>query len=820
MKTAYKILNLSQKNIDIRLFVLFISITVSWFIFETSILKYIDHILKNVYINKDNLVANEFFIISIYTFITLTLLIKITTRYAENKMTIFTIITIGYIYTYYRHFDNKYDFLRFSFYNKIAYLDITIILFIYSIIILFISLYKELKLYKHENHQNTCTDNSLLSDNPIKNISEDLLNRAEGVKNIVNRINNYKCLKSFSLGIMGTWGEGKTSFINMIRSELEKTNRYIIINFNPWASVDHTTLQKDFLLLLKNELSLFSSEIKPSLSKYINTLSKQNNNKLLNIFFDLYKEESEILKESTDNALQKIDKKIIIFIDDIDRLDKNEIQQLLKLIRNTANFKNTFFISAYDKEYITTALNEIIPYNNENFLEKIFQHEIPLPYYPYSKLKTILINHLKDFYKDNNIILSTIQELIDNDSDSLLTLNEPKLSCASKYFIQNIRDVIRIYNSFVHSFTPIMEEVELIDFFYLELLKVKAFKVYRRIKFREFLNDSFINYEFDLEKYDNHYKDNDSLANKSIKDILIALFPQNPDSKSKKSVCHKKYFRAYFSDTIFNRLPIKEFNNLLRDTDGNTINCINQWIKQGLSNDVNEYVQTTPLSFFVNKNEIIKYLDICFHLIRINHFSDINYLSNILLTETEETLISNNQQNISQAINEYITNIFNNAKPPYFEVTLIGNILKRQIRDNSRKFIYSKKNLQDYAIKYLMEHTEKTNKFDDIAYFIYTACIDKTDDNNKVLMLPEASKIAKKYIQKDPNYYLDHYIKKLTNGSDSESFGDPYADRIFDGYDNFLDYLNKCDNYINIDKIKRFFSAFKLNNFNPFYFNG
>jgi len=194
-----------------------------------------------------------------------------------------------------------------------------------------------------------------------------------------------------------------------------------------------------------------------------------------------------------------------------------------------------------------------------------------------------------------------------------------------------------------------------------------------------------------LEKYDNHYKDNDSLANKSIKDILIALFPQNPDSKSKKSVCYKKYFRAYFSDTIFNRLPIKEFNNLLRDTDGNTINCINQWIKQGLSNDVNEYVQTTPLSFFVNKNEIIKYLDICFHLIRINHFSDINYLSNILLTETEETLISNNQQNISQAINEYITNIFNNAKPPYFEVTLIGNILKRQIRDNSRKFIYSKK---------------------------------------------------------------------------------------------------------------------------------
>jgi len=119
-----------------------------------------------------------------------------------------------------------------------------------------------------------------------------------------------------------------------------------------------------------------------------------------------------------------------------------------------------------------------------------------------------------------------------------------------------------------------------------------------------------------------------------------------------------------------------------------------------------------------------------------------------------------------------------------------------------------------------MEYTEKTNKFDDIAYFIYTACIDKTDDNNKILMLPEASKIAKKYIQKDPNYYLDHYIKKLTNGSDSESFGDPYADRIFDGYDNFLDYLNKCDNYINIDKIKRFFSAFKLNNFNPFYFNG
>lgn len=818
MKPLYKILNLSQKNIDIRLFVLFVSITVSWFIFETSILKYIDHILKNVYINKDNLVTNEFIIISIYTLITVTLLIKITTRYTENKKTIFTIITIGYIYTHYRYFDNEYNFLRFSFFEKIAYFDIATILFGYSIIMLFISYYKEFKIYKYRNNQNGCIDNPFLSDNPIENINEDLLNRAEGINNIVKLINRYKCLNSYSLGIIGTWGEGKTSFINMIRSELEKTNSYIIIDFNPWASVDHTTLQKDFLSLLKKELSLFSSEVQPSLSKYINILSKHNKNELLNIFFDIYKEESEILKESTNNALQKIGKKIIIFIDDIDRLDKNEIQQLLKLVRNTANFKNTFFISAYDKEYVTAALNEIIPYNNENYLEKIFQHEIPLPYYPHSKLKTILINHLKDFYKDNNIILSIIQELVDNDNEDLSTFKKPQLSCASKYFIQNIRDVIRIYNSFVHSFTPIMEEVDFIDFFYLELLKVKAFKVYRRIKFREFLKDSFYTYEFNSDDYDNHYKDKDSLVNISIKNILVELFPSNPDGKSKKSVCHNNNFQTYFSDTIFDRLPRKEFNNLLRDIDRNTIDCTNKWIELGLYNDINEYVNTTPLSFFVNENEIKNYLDICFHLIRINRFSDINTLSFMLLKETSEKLNKNNQQNISQAIKEYTTDIFDNAKSPYSEAILIGNILFRQIRDSHNKFIHSKETLQNYAIKYLEEYTKQTNIFDKIAYWIYTACMDKTDDNKQVLMLSKATEIAKKYITINPTYYLDHYIKKQAKDPDSESFGDPYADKIFDGYDNFEDYLNKCGNYKNIDKIKKFFSSFKSNNFNPFYF--
>ena len=49
---------------------------------------------------------------------------------------------------------------------------------------------------------------------------------------------------------------------------------------------------------------------------------------------------------------KKVDKPILIFIDDVDRLEKEELSALLKLIRNTADFPKLFYIIAADDTYL------------------------------------------------------------------------------------------------------------------------------------------------------------------------------------------------------------------------------------------------------------------------------------------------------------------------------------------------------------------------------------------------------------------------------------------------------------------------------------
>ena len=63
---------------------------------------------------------------------------------------------------------------------------------------------------------------------------------------------------TFTIGLYGKWGSGKTSIVNMTLNEIESiqdktTERPIIIRFEPWHFSDSTQLLKQFLIRLANE---------------------------------------------------------------------------------------------------------------------------------------------------------------------------------------------------------------------------------------------------------------------------------------------------------------------------------------------------------------------------------------------------------------------------------------------------------------------------------------------------------------------------------------------------------------------------------------
>jgi len=62
---------------------------------------------------------------------------------------------------------------------------------------------------------------------------------------------------------------------------------------------------------------------------------------------------SEIIK-----YLSKRNKKIIIIIDDIDRLNEREIKEIFRLVRVNADFPNTIYVLAFDRKIVEANLNE------------------------------------------------------------------------------------------------------------------------------------------------------------------------------------------------------------------------------------------------------------------------------------------------------------------------------------------------------------------------------------------------------------------------------------------------------------------------------
>jgi len=76
-------------------------------------------------------------------------------------------------------------------------------------------------------------------DLPIMKSSEDKLNRESFVKSLANVILQSAFATSFTVGLYGTWGSGKTSLLNMVIEQIERSSTdVVILRFNPWLCSD------------------------------------------------------------------------------------------------------------------------------------------------------------------------------------------------------------------------------------------------------------------------------------------------------------------------------------------------------------------------------------------------------------------------------------------------------------------------------------------------------------------------------------------------------------------------------------------------------
>lgn len=243
-------------------------------------------------------------------------------------------------------------------------------------------------------------------DEPKQSISEDLLHRRELVDSLSDLIRTYDKTESLTIGICGTWGSGKTSLINFIEEELQNSKSVVFMNFNPWLYSSQENLASQFLRHLsyhfaskwRKHLYNHSSHIH-IVSEAASTLSSDSKlSRMLKAFSDLVDLNTdgiplEALKSTISASLKESDHKIVVVIDDVDRLDPSEIRMVMKLVRSIADFPNVIYILCYDDKIVEKALSTD-EYEGHEYLQKIINLPIRLP----EVNGFVTINALKDHF--------------------------------------------------------------------------------------------------------------------------------------------------------------------------------------------------------------------------------------------------------------------------------------------------------------------------------------------------------------------------------------------------------------------------------------
>ncbi|WP_165023777.1 P-loop NTPase fold protein [Dysgonomonas sp. ZJ279] len=328
------------------------------------------------------------------------------------------------IYLLYRldiipHFD--WTFL--SYYSVITFFDVFVTITSIGVVYLIYSKKKVQPAQTRSPHSPIIgwlnNDKLCYKEDIVNNLLLTLLSKKEN-KNLYQQ-------EALTVSLRGSWGSGKTSYLNLIEEQINKDSestfykKAIIIKFNPWFSTDTKQIMQDFLDTLRDGLKdkLDHYTVQKSINKYAQALAKGNFgtvSTLLSLLPLVGDESIEKRFSEVSNNIAKLDVPLMIFIDDIDRLNAKEMQYVLQLVRNSANFKNTIFIVPYDEEYIVKTLDTNLC-NPQEYLQKIFTLSYSLPIMPwveYVKMATTDIANelsIEAISKEYEYIKSFIEDI-------------------------------------------------------------------------------------------------------------------------------------------------------------------------------------------------------------------------------------------------------------------------------------------------------------------------------------------------------------------------------------------------------------------------
>lgn len=405
-------------------------------------------------------------------------------------------------------------------------------------------------------------------DLPIASAAEDKLNRQPIVENLLAILTREH---PSVVALVAPFGDGKTSIFRLLEEQFQVRfkNKFTIVNFSSWLppspealiltlfeSVMETLRVRFYLPYVSEETLEYGRVITGSVPH-------------LQWLKDLFRESSQSARLSRlAKYISDLPTRVIVLIDDVDRMGFAEMEALFKAIRGISDVSNVSFVCAFEMDAVVEQVKKSRSTEHAaRYLEKFFPIQVLLP-----KVES---ESLKRLFADELSALAVSLEFVEKCDRAFDDRIDKLWDAAVGGYISNLRRLKLFINKLKNMLPSIAGEVDFVDFVALEAVRDISPETYNLVFQRA---NFFAQTGWAIETWGQTHPDRDTAkkqradfyqknlgdAQGAVVALLSQLFPyvdewkrsggfsfgmyygEQAEAEKDKRICHPRFFKQYF----------------------------------------------------------------------------------------------------------------------------------------------------------------------------------------------------------------------------------------------------------------------------------
>ncbi|HET6381899.1 MAG TPA: P-loop NTPase fold protein [Armatimonadota bacterium] len=317
-------------------------------------------------------------------------------------------------------------------------------------------------------------------DRPLTRLEDDRLGYAPFAKHLATSVLYAANAATLTLAVYAPQGCGRTTLLNYVEEYLRRTpveHRPYVLNFDPLCAAGPVDL---VARLLEQALAVVTPLRDASYDESARTRSPAAHETSVGRFgsgadgadeaprrYPIPRDIDE-LKQNFASVLCRQNQRLVVIIDDVDRLSAAEIEQLFRLLKSSASLPGLLFLLALDPNEIERILA------GANAPGLILDDLIQAPFILPSPDRTSL----------RQILSERLEEILDETPDELFNAEYWRSVYLEglDHFITRPSDLLRLSNTLALTYPPVRGSVNFVDFVAVEILRLQLPSIYDIIR--------------------------------------------------------------------------------------------------------------------------------------------------------------------------------------------------------------------------------------------------------------------------------------------------------------------------------------------------